>query len=477
MIDKNKQPRTHCYPMYDRLLKMSPEEMEKRHAFAHGDFLRQGITFTVYNDNKGTERTMPFDFVPKVIPQKEWHQIEKGLIQRFEALNMFLDDVYHDQKILKDKVIPRDLIVNCPHFFHQVAHIDVPARQHIFMAGIDLIRDEKGEYRVLEDNLRNPSGLSYVFQNRYVMRKVYPELFYDYSVQSLENQFSKIHASMSYLAPHQNPDPTIVLLTPGVFNSAYYDHSFIAQRSGIELVEGRDLVVQNRSVYMKTSRGLKKVDVIYRRIDDEFLDPLEFREDSLLGVPGLVDAYRAGNVSILNGIGNGVADDKAVYHYVPDMIRYYLGEEPLVKNVDTYLCRDEEQRAYVLEHLDELVVKATNASGGYGMLIGPHATGEEIEKFREQIQINPSEYIAQPTINLSSLPAYKGDRFAACHVDLRVFIFGGETPTVFPGGLTRVALKEGSLVVNSSQGGGAKDTWVLQDEEVDHQEEGEQSHA
>ncbi len=466
MLQEGKKPRGHCKPFHEKLTEVAPEELQSRYELAQSDFLRQGITFTVYSDNEGTERTMPFDFVPKIIPPDEWQELERGLMQRFDALNAFLDDVYHEQNILKDGIIPRDLVVNCQHFFQQVAGIDLPRRQHIFMAGIDLIRDDNGEYRVLEDNLRNPSGLSYVFQNRYVMRKVYPEFFNQYSVQSLEQQFSYLHSAMASLAPEGRESPTIVLLTPGVHNSAYYDHSFIAQRTGIELVEGRDLVVRERQVYMKTARGLKQVDVIYRRIDDEFLDPLEFREDSLLGVPGLIDVYRAGNVSILNGIGNGVADDKAIYHFVPDMIRYYLKEEPLVKNVETYLLRYDDQLEYVLDHLSELVVKHTNASGGYNMLIGPHASKDEIEAYRKQILNNPSEFIAQPTIKLSRLPAFKEDRFAACHVDLRVFIFGGEKTHVFPGGLTRVALKEGSLVVNSSQGGGAKDTWVLEENPV-----------
>ncbi|WP_407270984.1 circularly permuted type 2 ATP-grasp protein [Radiobacillus sp. PE A8.2] len=462
MFEDLKHPHTHCQSFYEKLTSLKVADLKARHDLAQQDFLRQGITFTVYSDNQGTERTMPFDFVPKIIPSKDWDDLEKGLKQRFEALNAFLDDVYHDQQILKDGIIPRDLIVNCPHFLHQVSGIDVPRKQHIFIAGIDLIRDKDGEYRVLEDNLRNPSGLSYVFQNRYVMRKVYPEFFFDYSVRSLEQQFSHLHGAMASLAPPQSKNPTIVLLTPGIFNSAYYDHSFLAQQTGIELVEGRDLVVKNRHVYMKTTRGLQKVDVLYRRIDDEFLDPLEFREDSLLGVPGLIDVYRSGNVSILNGIGNGVADDKAVYHYVPDMIRYYLNEEPLIKNVETYLLRDPKQLAYVLDHLSELVVKQTNASGGYNMLIGPHATKQEIEAYRKQIVANPADYIAQPTMKLSRLATFKGEQFAPCHVDLRVYIFGGEDTHVFPGGLSRVALKEGSLVVNSSQGGGAKDTWVLE---------------
>ncbi|HET7577890.1 MAG TPA: circularly permuted type 2 ATP-grasp protein [Bacillales bacterium] len=456
-------PRKHYQSFFEKVKRMPADELKSRYSLAQSDFLRQGITFTVYSGNEGTERTMPFDFVPKIMPYQEWTQLEAGLTQRIKALDAFLEDVYHEMAILKDGVIPRELIVTCPHFFHQLAGTQVPGGKHIFLAGIDLIRDEEGEYRVLEDNLRNPSGLSYVFQNRYVMRKTFPEFFYDYSVRSLEQQFSNLLAALESFASKGVKDPKIVLLTPGIYNSAYYDHSFLAQQMGIELVEGRDMLVSNRKVYMKTTRGLKRVDVIYRRIDDEFLDPLEFRGDSLLGVAGLMDAYRAGNVSILNAVGNGVADDKAVYHYVPDMIRYYLKEEPLIQNVRTYFLNDPEQRAYVLDHLEELVVKQKNASGGYGMLIGPHADQGELDLFRRLIRQNPDTFIAQPTIKLSRSPAFRTDCFKGCHVDLRAFVINGDEPKIFPGGLTRVALKEGSLVVNSSQGGGAKDTWVLDD--------------
>ncbi|HEX6922627.1 MAG TPA: circularly permuted type 2 ATP-grasp protein [Bacillales bacterium] len=461
MMEAENTPRKHYETFYSKLRQMSVEDLKSRYEVAQSDFLRQGITFTVYSGNEGTERTMPFDFVPKIMSYNEWAELESGLTQRVKALDAFLEDVYHEGNILKDGVIPREMIVNCPHFFHQLSGVQVPGNKHIFMAGIDLIRDENGEYRVLEDNLRNPSGLSYVFQNRYVMRKVFPEFFYDYSVRSLEQQFSNLLGALESLAPTGVNDPNIVLLTPGIYNSAYYDHSFLAQQMGIEMVEGRDMVVSNRKVYMKTTKGLKRVDVIYRRIDDEFLDPLEFRADSLLGVAGLMDAYRAGNVSILNAIGNGVADDKAIYHYVPDMIRYYLGEEPMIENVKTYFLDDPDQRAYVLDHLNELVVKQKNASGGYGMLIGPHADQGELDTFRRMIKQNPNSFIAQPTIKLSRSPAFKSDHFAGCHIDLRAFIINGQQPKIFPGGLTRVALKEGSLVVNSSQGGGGKDTWVL----------------
>ncbi|WP_349408796.1 circularly permuted type 2 ATP-grasp protein [Pseudalkalibacillus sp. SCS-8] len=461
MLQETGRPRSHYQTLYDRLSALPEDELKVRHEAAQQNFLRQGITFTVYNDTQGTERTIPFDFVPNIIPKDEWEKLEKGLIQRVKALNLFLDDVYNGQQILKDGLIPRELVVTCNHFYPQVTKIKVPRRNHIFMAGIDLVKDDNGEFRVLEDNLRNPSGLSYVFQNRYVMRHIFPDFFQDYEVQSLENQFSHIHDALSSIAPNGVSNPNIVLLTPGIYNSAYFDHSFIAQQLGIELVEGRDLLVRDRIVYMKTTRGLKRVDVIYRRIDDDFLDPLEFRPDSMLGVSGLIDAYRAGNVTISNGIGNGVADDKAIYHYVPSMIRYYLGEEPIIKNVETYFLRDEEQRKYVLENLDKLVVKQTDGSGGYNLLIGPHASEEEREAYRVQIEKNPGNYIAQPMIKLSRLPVFRGEKFAGCHIDVRAFIFNGEHPHVFPGGLTRVALKEGSVVVNSSQGGGGKDTWVM----------------
>ncbi|HET7628617.1 MAG TPA: circularly permuted type 2 ATP-grasp protein [Bacillales bacterium] len=463
MMETKGVPRKHYDLFYTKINEMSAKELKERYDLAQSDFLFNGITFTVYSGNEGIERTIPFDFVPRIIPQDEWNELEVGLKQRIRALDAFLEDIYHDGHILKDGVVPRDLVVNCPHFFHQMVNTRFPRGKHIFMAGIDLIRDENGNYRVLEDNLRNPSGLSYVFQSRFVMRKTFPEFFQNYSVRPLEQQFSDLLASLQYFSPDGTIDPKVVLLTPGIYNSAYYDHMFLAQQMGIELVEGQDMLVSNRKVYMKTTKGLQQVDVIYRRIDDEFIDPLEFRGDSLLGVPGLMDAYRAGNVSVLNAIGNGVADDKAVYHYVPDMIRYYLNEEPLIQNVETYYLNDPDVRAYVLDHLDELVVKQKNGSGGYGMLIGPHAEPEEIEKFRQLIKQNPDTFIAQPTIKLSRSPSFQTDRFNSCHVDLRAFVFNGDEPKVFPGGLTRVALKKGSLVVNSSQGGGVKDTWVLHD--------------
>ena len=466
MFNFNKTPRAHYEKFHETLQRFNKEELKEKHETAQLSFLRQGITFTVYNNNVGTERTMPFDFVPIIISPNEWETVEKGMIQRAEALNRFLDDVYHDRKILEDGIIPSQLIDNNPYYYaKQVQGIDIPLKNHIFLAGIDLIRDENGKYHVLEDNLRNPSGMSYVYQNRYVMRQVYPEFFSNHSVQTLEHQMSHLHEAILDHAPETGSDePFAVLLTPGMYNSAYYDHVFLAQQMGMHLVEGRDLIVKKNIVYMKSIRGLKRVDIIYRRIDDDFLDPEAFREDSSLGVAGLVQAYRKGNVAILNGIGNGVADDKAIYAYVPEMIRYYLKEEPIIDNVKTYLLHNEEDRNYVLDHLEELVVKNVGASGGYDMLIGPHASKELIEEFRVKIQEEPHQYIAQPTIKLSRAPAYQGDKFYPCHVDLRVFVMRGKETRVLPGGLSRVALKEGSLVVNSSQGGGGKDTWVFKDE-------------
>jgi uncharacterized circularly permuted ATP-grasp superfamily protein len=462
MLKASGKPKDHYQKFYDMIKNFSVEELKEKHETAQLSFLRQGITFTVYHNNVGAERTMPFDFVPIIIPPKDWDIIEKGMVQRSEALNCFLQDVYNDQKIINDGIIPRNLVEENPYYYaKQIKGIKIPLNNHIFLAGIDLIRDENGEYLVLEDNLRNPSGISYVYQNRYVMRQVYPEFFAKHSVQTLEHQVTFLHEAIMDHAPKGVANPRAVLLTPGTYNSAYYDHVFLAQQMGLQMVEGRDLVVTNNIVYMKTIRGLERVDIIYRRIDDDYLDPDAFLEDSTLGVKGLLDAYRLGNVAILNGIGNGVADDKAMYVYVPDMIRYYLNEEPIIKNVTTYRLEDPIQREWVLEHLHELVVKNVGASGGYDMLIGPHAAEEEIEKFREKILETPHQYIAQPTIKLSRAPAYQGEEFYPCHVDLRVFVMRGKETHVFPGGLSRVALKKGSLVVNSSQGGGGKDTWVM----------------
>lgn len=467
MLEPCGTPKTHYETVYRTLHRLSSDELRRKHETAQRRFLRQGVTFTVYSDNAGSERTMPFDPIPIIVPSDKWRRIERGMIQRVRALDCFLEDVYGHQLIVKDGIVPARLVHNNPYYNPACAREpDVPRNNRIFLAGIDLIRDEFGEYRVLEDNLRNPSGLSYVYQNRNIMRQVFPELFRRQKIASLEHQLGVLHETMLGHAPQsfRGPGcPTAVLLTPGTYNPAYYDHIFLAQQMGIELVESSDLVVRDHCVYEKTIRGLRRVDIIYRRIDDDYLDPLAFRPDSMIGVPGLFEAYRRGNVSILNGIGNGVADHKGVYAYVPDMIRYYLNEEPLIPNVPTLQLHDPEQREFVFERMDQLVIKNVGASGGYDMLIGPHASEEEIDRFRAKIMANPEQYVAQPTVKLSRAPTYHhdDDRVYPCHIDLRVFVMHGQSTHVLPGGLSRVALKEGSLVVNSSQGGGGKDTWVL----------------
>lgn len=468
MLEGDK-PKKHYIPFYQQLQRFTENQLLEKHNEAQSSFLRQGITFTVYGEEGGTERTMPFDFVPIIIPEQTWNEIKQGMKQRVEALNLFLHDVYNDQEIVKAGIVPKELIENNPYYYNQVIGAKIPLHNHIFLAGIDLIRDENGEYRVLEDNLRNPSGMSYVYQNRYVMRKVYPEFFKYYTIETLEAQIEHLKGSLFSHRPNnvgEREELHAVLLTAGIYNSAYYDHVFLAKQMNIPLVEGRDLVVQDDIVYLKTIRGLKRVDIIYRRIDDDFLDPTVFREDSMLGVPHILDAYKKGNVAILNAIGNGVADDKAMYMYVPDMIRFYLNEEPIIRNVETYRLEDEETRNWVLERLDQLVVKNVGGSGGYDMLIGPHATAEERQIFAEKILEAPHQYIAQPTIKLSRAPAYQEGRFYPCHVDLRVFVMRGDETHVLPGGLSRVALKEGSLVVNSSQGGGGKDTWIVKEAKI-----------
>ena len=463
---ENGKPKSHYNPFYEQMEQLTEEQLLHKYHIAQSNFLRQGITFTVYGSEDGTERTMPFDFVPIIMPIDTWNTIESGMKQRVEALNAFLKDIYNKQQILEDGIVPRELVKQNQYYYKQVHGASIPLKNHIFLAGIDLIRDEHGEYRVLEDNLRNPSGMSYVYQNRYVMRKVYPEFFAKYAIEQLEGNMDLMQKVLFDHRPTALPDEEelfAVLLTAGIYNSAYYDHVFLAKEMNIPLVEGRDLIVQDNIVYLKTIKGLKRVDVIYRRIDDDFLDPLAFREDSMLGVSGILDVYKAGNVATVNAIGNGVADDKAMYSYVPDMIRYYLNEEPIIKNVDTYRLEDEETRKWVLEHIDELVIKNVGASGGYDMLIGPHASEEERALFVQKIEEAPHRYIAQPTIKLSRAPAFQDGRFYPCHVDLRVFVMRGKETHVLPGGLSRVALKEGSLVVNSSQGGGAKDTWIVKE--------------
>jgi uncharacterized circularly permuted ATP-grasp superfamily protein len=456
--------RPHYAPLHEELANMLPAEFEERRRLADSAFLLQGITFTVYNDGQGTERLFPFDLVPRILPWHEWDVIERGLSQRVMALNLFLQDVYGPQRILKDRTIPRSLVYSCRHFRREMIGVEVPRGIYTHVAGIDLIRDSRtGDFLVLEDNVRTPSGVSYVLENRLVMTRMFPRAFQVYEVLPVDHyplELAQILRSLSA----RPADPVVVVLTPGIYNSAYFEHSFLARQMGVELVEGRDLIVDGDIVYMKTIRGLTRVDVIYRRLDDEFLDPLAFRSESLLGVPGLMGAYRAGNVALANAIGNGVADDKAIYAYVPDFIRYYLGENPILKNVETRICSRPDDLAYVLEHLEELVVKAVGESGGYGMLLGPYSTSAMIEDFRKRLIADPRNYIAQPVISLSRVPAYDApaSKMAGRHVDLRPYcLFDGEKVIIVPGGLTRVALKPGSLVVNSSQGGGSKDTWVL----------------
>jgi uncharacterized circularly permuted ATP-grasp superfamily protein len=457
-------PRAHYQALFQTLLELPPEELRKSQQAADLSFLHQGITFTVYGNDEGTERVFPNDLLPRIIPNHEWRKIESGLTQRIAALNLFLEDIYHQGRILADGIVPRELVYSCRHFRREMRGLTVPRGIYVSICGTDLVRLPDGSFAVLEDNLRVPSGVSYMLANRKVLKKVFPTLFRDYGVSPVDHYAQALLATLRALSPPNaagRHEPKVVLLTPGVFNSAYFEHTFLAQQMGIELVEGRDLLVHENVVYMRTTAGLRRVDVIYRRVDDDFIDPLCFRRDSTLGVPGLFNAYRAGNVMLANAIGTGIADDKAVYAYVPAIIRYYLGEDPILANVQTYLLTDRSQRNYVLENLDELVVKAVGESGGYGMLIGPHSTAEQREEFRQRIMAEPRNYIAQPTLSLSRAPCFLDGEAQARHVDLRPYILYGENVTLVPGGLTRVALRRGSLVVNSSQGGGSKDTWVL----------------
>ena len=455
------QVRPHYDSLFRRFQKLEQEEFEQRRSAVDAAFLRQGITFTVYSDEQGTERIFPFDLMPRIIPSAEWQRIESGLTQRMLALNLFLKDVYSEQRIIKEKIVPREDVESAKHFRPEMMGVKVPHDIYIHICGSDLVRDRAGTYFVLEDNGRCPSGVSYLLENRMAMKRAFPSLFGSAGVRPVDHYTQDLLTVLQYIAPRNGRVPTVVLLTPGIYNSAYFEHSFLARQMGIQIVEGRDLVVQDKKVYMRTTQGLEQVDTIYRRIDDDFLDPRVFRPDSALGVPGLVEAYRAGNVSLANAIGTGVADDKVIYKYVPDMIRFYLDQEPILANVPTYLASDPKEREYILMHLKELVVKSANESGGYGMLVGPASTAEERDQFKKLIIENPRNFIAQPTLNLSRHPSYIEGRFEGRHVDLRPYILYGQKISIVPGGLTRVALRKGSLVVNSSQGGGSKDTWVL----------------
>lgn len=441
---------------------MSIEELSRKEELAKRLFMSQGITFTVYSSGEGIEKIFPFDIIPRIITAAEWIYIEEGIRQRLKALNLFLKDVYNDQFILKDGVVPVEMVYSCPHYLREMYGLHVPHDIYVHIAGIDLIRNNDGTFYILEDNLRTPSGVSYMLENREITKRIFPDLIPRNNVRSVTEYPNILHRNLVSLSPRQTANPTIVLLTPGMYNSAYFEHTTLARLMGVELVEGRDLVVDNHRVYMKTTSGLQQVDVIYRRVDDDFLDPLVFNPDSMLGVGGIMSAYRKGNVAIVNAVGNGVADDKAIYTYVPSMIRYYLNEEPILKNVPTYQLGNPEEKDYVFSNMQSMVVKKTNGSGGYGMLMGHAASDEEMFRYKEEIIKDPRQYIAQPIISLSSAPCYMGGRLKPRRVDLRPYaLCGPEGIQIVPGGLTRVALREGSLVVNSSQGGGSKDTWVL----------------
>jgi len=462
MFTADGEPRTHYRELASRLREIPIRELQRHQQAADRAFLTQGITFTVYGDGQGTERIFPYDLLPRIVPPHEWEHLEQGLQQRIHALNLFLRDIYHEGRILSAGVVPADLVYSCPHYRRDMRDVRVRRDTYVAIGGTDLIRGADGEFYVLEDNLRVPSGVSYMLANRQVMKRVFPLLFERYQVRPIDHYAQVLLATLRAMAPVDRPEPTIVLLTPGSYNSAYFEHTFLAREMGIELVEGRDMFVHDNIVYMRTTGGPQRVDVIYRRVDDDFLDPLQFRRDSTLGVAGLFNAFRAGNVSLANAVGTGVADDKAIYAFVPEMIRFYLGEDPILKNVETFLLTNDVQRRHVLQNLDTLVVKAVGESGGYGMLIGPHSTAQQREEFARRIEANPRNYIAQPTLALSRSACFVGDAVESRHVDLRPYVLYSGEATIVPGGLTRVALTRGSLVVNSSQGGGSKDTWVLE---------------
>ncbi len=464
MFDRSLCIRPHYEELYRELQRLSPEEFRRRKAMTDLSMLQDGVGFTLYRREEGIERVWPMDPVPRIIPAGEWQLIERGLVQRLTALNLFLKDIYHEQHILRDRVVDPRLIYEGAFFRREFMGASVPRDIYIHVCGTDLVRDADGRYLVLEDNGRTPSGVSYMLQNRQVLQRVFPQIFEPYDVRVIEDYPAALLDVLKYIAPGGRPDPTVVLLSPGIYNSAYFEHTFLAQRMGVELVEGRDLVVDQNRVYMRTTRGLQRVDVIYRRIDDDFLDPLTFRSDSTLGVAGVVNSYRAGQVALANSIGTGIADDKGVYPFVPEMIRYYLKQDPVLPNVETYRPLVPSQLSHVLANLDNLVVKSVNESGGYGMLIGPASTAEQRSAFRDRLRERPRDYIAQPVVPLSQHPTFVDGRMEGRHVDLRPFVLCGEKITIVPGALTRVALPRGSLVVNSSQGGGSKDTWVLAEE-------------
>ena len=465
MFEAPGRVRPHYAALAQRLASLNPAEVARRQRAAELSFQARGITFAVNQDPNGVEKIIPFDLIPRLIGADEWRRIERGLEQRVRALNLFLHDIYHEQHILTTGTIPPELVLGARGYRREFRGVDVPLDVYIHIVGSDLVRDHRGELFVLEDNLRTPSGVSYLVENRRVLKRTWPQIFEDYDVRPVESYPQDLIEVLRSIAPPMVEDPTVVMLTPGVYNSAFFEHAFLAKAIGIELVQGSDLFVDDANLYMRTTRGPRRVDVIYRRVDDDFLDPLAFRPDSLLGVPGLVATYRMGRVSLANAIGTGVADDKAIYAYVPQIISYYLGEDPILPNVPTYLPTERADLTYILEHLEELVVKSVNESGGYGMLIAPHATLAERDEFRARIQADPRGFIAQPTLALSRHPCWVDGQLEGRHVDLRPFVLFGREVTVTPGGLTRVALRRGSLVVNSSQGGGGKDSWVLSADE------------
>ena len=454
------QPREYVKELLDTFNSLSTYEIKEIQKAAEMAFFNMGITFTVTGDDSGVERIFPFDILPRIIDGQEWTSIEKGLKQRVQALNLFINDIYHEQKIIRDGIIPREIIESGAGFLKQCVGLNPRNGIWNHITGTDLVRDKNGQMLVLEDNLRCPSGVSYVIENRLIMKRIFPKAFETMDINQVDDYPSKLLETLEFSSAPEIEDPTVVLLTPGIYNSAYFEHSFLAQQMGIQVVEGQDLVVENGYVHMKTTSGLQRVDVIYRRIDDLFLDPLCFRKDSMLGVPGLMEVYQKGRVSLVNAPGTGIADDKVVYKFVPDMIKYYLGEDCILPNVPTFLCCNEKEKDHVLKNLESLVVKSANEAGGYGMLIGPASTAQERKEFAEKIKANPRNYLAQPVVSLSRVPTLIDENFEGRHVDLRPYILQGRDIYVMTGGLTRVALKKGSLVVNSSQGGGSKDTWV-----------------
>jgi len=461
LFEDNSRPRTAARALVHLIDALPEGELLRRQQSAERALLNMGITFNVYGDSAGTERIFPFDLVPRIVSATEWHTIERGLKQRIQALNLFIDDIYHDQKIVRDGVVPSEIVRSARCFRRECVGLNPPRGIWCHITGTDLVRHNDGRIYVLEDNLRCPSGVSYVLENRVVMKRTFPRIFESTRIRPVDDYPSRLRDMLEYLSADDIERPHVVVLSPGVYNSAYFEHSFLAQQMGVELVEGRDLFVSDGLVWMRTTKGFERVDVIYRRIDDDFLDPNVFRSDSVLGVPGLMEVYVSGRVALANAPGTGIADDKVVYAYVPKIITYYLGEDIVLPNVPTYVCAEEDDRRFVLENLPSLVVKAANESGGYGMLVGPHSTKELQAEFAARINENPRNYIAQPTLSLSRVPTIVDDRFEGRHVDLRPYILYGRDIYVLPGGLTRVALKKGSLVVNSSQGGGSKDTWVL----------------